>query len=97
MMAGTIRKPHCMNAGYRTERKSRHPKLPGHFVIYDRDASPAPGIDSDERWIVMHEPSSHHVTCTNYDAAYQLMEAMAAGGDDADFGQHEAAAAGVGA
>jgi len=82
-------KPHMHNAGYVTERKSNHPKLPGHFVVYDRDANPSPGIDADERWIVMHEPSSYHVACPSLSKARDLMVAMAAGSDHVDLGQHE--------
>lgn len=84
----SARKPHNQNAGYVTERKSKHPKLPGHFVIYDRE-QPNVDIDADERWIVMHEPSSYHVSCTSLRVAREVMEVMAAGGDDYDFGQHE--------
>ena len=83
------RKPHMHNAGYVTERKSQHPKLPGHIVIYDRDAEPSPGIDADERWIVMHEPSSYHVSVKSRQVAQDLMVSMAAGGNDIDLGQHE--------
>ena len=85
---GGPRKPHNGNAGYVCELKSKHPKLTGHFVIYDRDADPSPGIDCDCRWVVMHEPSSHHVGCKSLATARQLMKSMAAGGDDADFGQN---------
>lgn len=84
-----MRKPHMNNAGYVTERKSKHPKLPGHFVVYDRDATPSPDIDADERWIVMHEPSSHHIAVSSRRHAQELMVAMAEGADEADFGQHE--------
>lgn len=87
----STRKPHMQNAGYVTERKSKHPKLPGHFVVYDRDANPSPGIDADERWIVMHEPSSHHVAVSSMDKARALMVDMSNGGDAADFGQYEPA------
>lgn len=83
------RKPHSENAGYVAERVSRHPKLPGHIVIYDRDADPAPGIDATHRWIVMHEPSSHHVAVASLKAARSLMVHMANGGNDADLGQHD--------
>lgn len=85
----SARKPHMENAGYVTERKSKHPKLPGYFVVYDRDATPSPGMDADNRWIVMHEPSSHMVSLPNMPAARALMVAMANGSDEADFGQHE--------
>jgi len=83
------RKPHNQNAGYVCERKSSHPKLPGHFVIYDRDANPSPGIDADDRWILMHEPSSYHVSVRSLRLARELMSAMAAGGNDVDLGQNE--------
>lgn len=85
------RKPHADNAGYVAERISRHPLLPGHFVIYDRDAEPSPGIDANERWIVMHEPSSYLVCVSNLPAAREIMCDMAAGGNIADLGQHERA------
>lgn len=81
------RKPHNSNAGYVCELKSKHPQLLGHFVIYDRDAEPSPGIDADHRWIVMHEPSSAHVAVHSLRAARALMRDMAAGNNVADFGQ----------
>ncbi|MFY0540041.1 hypothetical protein [Nannocystis pusilla] len=82
-------KPHAADAGYVAERKSNHPKLPGHFVIYDRDAEPPPDIDADDRWVVMHVPGSAMVSCTNLRLAREVMAAMASGSDDFDFGQHE--------
>ncbi len=85
----STRKPHSGNAGYVAERKSAHPRLPGHFVIYDRDANPSPALDADDRWIVMHEPGSAMVSCRSLALARKVMVAMAAGGDDYDFGQHE--------
>lgn len=88
-MAGTTRKPHNMNAGYVCELKSKHPKLPGHFVIYDRNADPGPDIDADYRWVLMHEPSSHFVSVETLASARALMKQMAAGSDAADFGQHD--------
>lgn len=36
----------------------------------------------------MHEPSSYHVSIQSLRSARALMKSMAAGGDDADFGQH---------
>ena len=83
------RKPHNDNAGYVCEVKSHHPQLPGHFVIYDRDADPSPGIDADHRWIVVHEPSTHHVAVVSKQSARALMKEMANGSNVADFGQHE--------
>jgi hypothetical protein len=84
-----MRKPHNVNAGYVCELVSKHPKLPGHIVIYDRDAEPSPGIDADERWIVMHEPSSHHVAVPSLAAARLVMKAMANGSNVVDLGQNE--------
>lgn len=85
----SIRKPHNGNAGYVCELKSRHPRLPGHFVIYDRDADPSPGIDADYRWIVAHEPSGHLISVASLKSARALMKDMANGSDVADFGQHD--------
>lgn len=83
------RKPHNGNAGYVCELKSKHPKLPGYFVIYDRDANPSPGIDADGRWVVMHEPSSYLISFSSIPKARAMMKAMANGSDAGDFGQHE--------
>lgn len=88
-MTTSTRKPHNGNAGYVCELKSKHPKLPGHFVIYDRDADPSPGIDADHRWVVMHEPSGHVVAVKSLRDARALMKSMAAGGNEADLGQYE--------
>ncbi|TXH41324.1 MAG: hypothetical protein E6Q97_37780 [Desulfurellales bacterium] len=82
------RNPYTKNAGYVTAQESRHPKLPGHFVIYDRN-QPGVDVDADDRWIVMHEPSSYHVSCTSLRVAREVMTIVADGGDDYDFGQHE--------
>lgn len=87
MMATSKRKPHNNNVGYVCELKSKHPKLPGYFVIYDRDAGF--DCDADYRWIVMHEPSSCHVALPSLRSARDVMKHAAAGGDDVDFGQHE--------
>lgn len=84
----SARKPHNQNAGYVCELKSQHPQLPGHFVIYDRN-QPNVDIDADDRWILMHEPSSYHVSVSSLRVARELMKAMAAGGNDVDLGQHE--------
>lgn len=81
------RKPHSGNSGYVSERKSNHPKLPGHFVIYDRNRGSE--IDADYRWVVMHEPSSAHIALKNLPLARSLMVSMAAGGNEADFGQYD--------
>ena len=90
-----MRKPHNGTAGYVAELRSYHPQLHGHFVMYDRDASPSPGIDADERWIVMFEATggandpnhSAHVALSSKAKARELMKAMASGGNVADFGQ----------
>lgn len=81
------RKPHMENDGYVTERKSKHPKLPGHFVVYDRENGF--DCDADDRWIVMHEPSSAHVSVPTLASARALMVDMANGEDMADFGQND--------
>ena len=85
----TNRKPHAGNAGYTTERKSKHPQLPGYFVVYDRQRGFE--IDADERWIVMHEPSSHHVAVSSLEKARSIMVAAAEGSNDVDFGQNSEA------
>lgn len=66
------RKPHTGNAGYVCERKAR---LGGHIVVYDRKN----GCDvaADERWIVMHEPSSGHIAIATESQARDLMKALA--------------------
>ncbi len=65
-----MRKPHSINLGYVTERKCRA-ECGGHIVIYDRNAGFE--CDADERWIVMHEPSSIHVAVRNRKEAYDVM------------------------
>ena len=79
------------NAGYVSGRKSKHPRLPGYFTIYDRDADPSPGIDADERWIVLHEPSSYHIAIPTLDHARAVMFEVCNGSNVYDFGQHETA------
>lgn len=68
----STRKPHAGNAGYICERKAR---LGGHIVVYDRKAGA--DVDADERWIVMHEPSSNHVAIRTERDARELMKALA--------------------
>lgn len=82
------RKPHNGNAGYVCELKSKHPKLPGHFVVYD--AAEAGLCDEGGRWALVHEPSGYLINFTNQKHARAMMKSMAAGGDDGDFGQHDA-------
>lgn len=81
------RKPHNHLEGYVCELKSKHPKLPGHFVIFDRNKTTA--IDADARWVVMHMPSSHHVAIRTLKDAREIMKDMARGGDSVDLGQYE--------
>lgn len=77
----TKRKPHNDLAGYVAERKC-HAPCGGHIVIYDRHNGFV--CDADDRWIVMHEPSSLHVSVPTKAHAYDLMKACAAGEPAAD-------------
>lgn len=86
-MNGSKRKPHSDNAGYVCELKSRHPKLPGHFVVYD--ATKTDLDQSSGRWVCMHEPSGYHICFDSQQSARDMMKHMAGGGNDGDFGQHE--------
>jgi hypothetical protein len=79
--------PYKKNAGYVDSRISNHPKLPGHFVVYDRNKGF--DCDADERWIVMHEPSSHHIAVKSLIQAKEIMSEAAKGSDLVDFGQHD--------
>lgn len=69
----TSRKPHSGNAGYVCELRC---KLGGHIVIYDRQNG-ADYIDADDRWIVMHEPSSLHVSVRSLAHARDIMKGVA--------------------
>ena len=71
------RKPHNDIAGYVAELKCHRP-CGGHIVIYDRKNG-ADWIDADDRYIVMHEPSSLHVSVTNMPTARDLMKDAARG------------------
>jgi hypothetical protein len=73
MKLGPNSKPHRGNAGYVCEMKA---KLGGHVVIYDREA-PGVSIDADERWIVMHEPSSRHIAIGSKAHARSVMQGVA--------------------
>ena len=87
----TNRKPHSDTAGYVTERKSKHPRLPGHFVIIDRQNG-GDWIDADNRWVVIHANGDKFgcmVSLPSCKAARDVMYHVAGGGDDVDFGQHE--------
>lgn len=67
------------NIGYVAERK-----LPdgSHVVIYDRCAGFE--IDADDRWIVMHEPSTRFVSCCSLQTARSIMVAVANGDNVVD-------------
>ncbi len=71
----TARKPHAGNLGYVAERTVSDP-IGGHVVIYDRAAGF--DCDADERWIVMHEPTSVHIAVHSRAGAYRVMRAAAA-------------------
>lgn len=77
----SARKPHQMIAGYVTERIC-HAPCGGHVVIYDRNLGFE--IDAEYRWIVMHEPSSLHVSVSSRETAYAIMYDAARGGHMAD-------------
>lgn len=90
MQAQSKRKPHNNIPGYVCELRSKHPKLPGHIVILDRDNG-ADDIDADERWLVAHmagDALGCFVAVRNQAIARDLMKATAAGGNDVDLGQH---------
>lgn len=80
-LVGSKRKPYNHLAGYVASRKSKHP-TGGHFVIYDR--SKGFDCDTDERWIVQHEPSGRHVAVRTKDIATDIMKSMAGGYGDVD-------------
>jgi len=91
------RKPHNDLAGYVCELKSRHAKLPGHFVVFARDKGGdwVTGTDGD-RYAVAHIKPDNTVGCIvclhNLPTARAVMKDMAAGGNIADLGQYEEAA-----
>lgn len=82
------RKPHSGNAGYISERKVQD-HVGGHIVIYDTQNGF--DLDGEERWIVMHEPSTYHVSVSSLKKAYEVMRdaaiypAYALGVEDEDF------------
>jgi len=88
------RKPHNDLAGYVSERKSIHPRLPGHFAIFDRDKGGAWVTGEDgARWGVLHikrdDTAGCVVTLSSLQSARGLMVDMARGSNVADFGQNE--------
>ena len=87
------RKPHAKLPGYVAERKSNHPKLPGHFVIFDRNNGGEIVTGSDGlRWGLCHMKTETEVGCvvcvSSLRTARALLYDMADGSDICDLGQH---------
>lgn len=78
------RKPYNDVAGYVGSLKCKAP-CGGHIVIYDREGSRVGRgdfeIDANDRYIVMHEPSSLHVSAKSLPLAREIMKAAARGDD----------------
>lgn len=92
----STRKPHNDLAGYVCERKSKHPKLPGHFAIFDKNKGGEWVTGSDgQRWGLLHikpDGASGCVVCfTALPSARAVMVDMCNGSNVADFGQHDEA------
>lgn len=92
----SIRKPYNDVIGYVCSLKVRTPNdsgVGGHIVIYDRYKGF--DCDADDRWIVMHEPSSLHVSVPTLESARVLMK-LAAWSDpnyiDAEISKYRSAA-----
>lgn len=91
------RKPHNNYRGYVCERKSKHPKLPGHFIVLDaKDGGDWAFGGSELRWAVMYEPNIWEtyrpatiVCMPTKISAIELMKAAASGSDECDFGQND--------
>jgi len=78
-------------SGYVCERKSNHPKLPGHFIVLRAELA---GLDvgNECKYAVAHckgEQMGCFVGMTNLPSARALMYDMAAGGNVADLGQYK--------
>ena len=87
----SLRKPHSDTLGYVCELKSKHPKLPGHFVIVDRQKG-GDWLDAPNRWVLVHmtgDACGCFVSLPTQADARALLKHMAGGGNDADFGQHD--------
>lgn len=88
----SVRKPHNNTAGYVCERKSYHPRLPGHFVVIDHEKG-GDWLDSGGlRWSVVHfvgDRGGCFVSSETKAGAIATMKEVAAGSDSVDFGQHE--------
>lgn len=76
METRSTRKPYSEILGYVASRRCQA-ACGGWIVIYDRKAGF--DCDADERWIVMHEPSSLHVAVRSREDAYEAMRQAAAG------------------
>ena len=90
----STRKPHNDLAGYVCELKSKHPKLPGHFVIFDKNKGGEWITGSDGlRYAVIHAKPDDTFGCligfSSLPSARGVMKEMCAGSDIGDFGQHE--------
>lgn len=71
----SARKPYNNRPGYVCQRKC---ELSGHIVIYDRlHKDGGCDIDADSRWVVMHEPTGHHVAVKTLAHARQIMDGVA--------------------
>lgn len=87
------RKPHNNWLGYVTERKSRHPKLPGYFAIFDRDNGGdwVTGTDG-ERWGLLHIKTDNTCggvcTFSSLPQARSFLYDAVDGGNVVDFGQN---------
>lgn len=85
------RKPHNDISGYVCERKSYHPKLPGHFVVIDRKNG-GDWIHAESRWVLMHmdgQKCKCFVSVTDRKSATDLMKEIANGVDVVDLGQYQ--------
>jgi hypothetical protein len=90
----SARKPHNDCEGYVCELKSKHPKLPGHFVIFDKNKGGDWVTGSDGgRYAVVHCKSDGTLGCLvtvpALPSARAIMKDMADGGNVADLGQYE--------
>ena len=74
----SVRKPFNDVVGYVCMLKC---SVGGHVVVYDTERGFE--IDADYRWIVMHEPSSIHVSAPTLAHARELMKAVASGDEAA--------------
>lgn len=67
-----MRSPYTRNAGHTASIPA---KLGGWIVVYDR--SRGFELDADDRWIVMHEPSTGHISIKSREKALFIMHAVA--------------------